>query len=390
MGTTQYDTLLYELPPTQPSERALHRLVWLVVALVGLLVWWPAHAARIKELATVQGVRANQLTGYGLVVGLDGTGDQSSQAPFTAQSIIAMLQQMGVSLPSGTQMQLRNVAAVMVTAELPAFAQPGQRIDVNVSSVANAKSLRGGTLIATPLKGADGQIYALSQGNLVVGGAGASAGGSKVQINHLSAGRVPQGATVERAVPTPLQQGDWLQLDLNAADFATAREVARTINAAKGQGIAQALDARVVRVRMPMEPDERVSFLADIENLALTLAKPAAKIVLNARTGSVVMNEAVTIGACAVAHGSLSVTISATPVVSQPNSFNSSGQTVVSEKTDIAITQQGGTLMQMNAGAQLSDVVKALNALGATPQDLLAILQAMKSAGALNAEIEVI
>jgi flagellar P-ring protein precursor FlgI len=390
MGTTQYDTLLYELPPTQPSERALHRLVWLVVALVGLLVWWPAHAARIKELATVQGVRANQLTGYGLVVGLDGTGDQSSQAPFTAQSIIAMLQQMGVSLPSGTQMQLRNVAAVMVTAELPAFAQPGQRIDVNVSSVANAKSLRGGTLIATPLKGADGQIYALSQGNLVVGGAGASAGGSKVQINHLSAGRVPQGATVERSVPTPLQQGDWLQLDLNAADFATAREVARTINAAKGQGVAQALDARVVRVRMPMEPDERVAFLADIENLALTLAKPAAKIVLNARTGSVVMNEAVTIGACAVAHGSLSVTISSTPVVSQPNSFNSSGQTVVSEKTDIAITQQGGTLMQMNAGAQLSDVVKALNALGATPQDLLAILQAMKSAGALNAEIEVI
>jgi len=191
-------------------------------------------------------------------------------------------------------------------------------------------------------------------------------------------------------VPTPLQQGDWLQLDLNAADFATAREVARTINAAKGQGVAQALDARVVRVRMPMEPDERVAFLADIENLALTLAKPAAKIVLNARTGSVVMNEAVTIGACAVAHGSLSVTISSTPVVSQPNSFNSSGQTVVSEKTDIAITQQGGTLMQMNAGAQLSDVVKALNALGATPQDLLAILQAMKSAGALNAEIEVI
>jgi len=389
MTTTQYDTLL-ELPPPQPSERALHRLVWLVVLLVAVLEGWPAHAARIKEVASVQGVRPNQLTGYGLVVGLDGTGDQSTQAPFTTQSIIAMLQQMGVSLPSGTQMQLRNVAAVMVTAELPAFAQPGQRIDVNVSSVANAKSLRGGTLIATPLKGADGQIYALSQGNLVVGGAGASAGGSKVQINHLSAGRVPQGATVERSVPTPLQQGDWLQLDLNAADFATAREVARTINAAKGQGVAQALDARVVRVRMPMEPDERVAFLADIENLALTLAKPAAKIVLNARTGSVVMNEAVTIGACAVAHGSLSVTISSTPVVSQPNSFNSSGQTVVSEKTDIAITQQGGTLMQMNAGAQLSDVVKALNALGATPQDLLAILQAMKSAGALNAEIEVI
>jgi flagellar P-ring protein FlgI len=389
MSTTQYD-LLMDLPRPQAAERAMHRLVWLVVALCGLIVWWPAHAARIKEVASVQGVRPNQLTGYGLVVGLDGTGDQSTQAPFTAQSIIAMLQQMGVSLPSGTQMQLRNVAAVMVTAELPPFAQPGQRIDVNVSSVANAKSLRGGMLIATPLKGADGQIYALAQGSLIVGGAGASAGGSKVQINHLSAGRVPQGATVERAVPTPLQQGDWLELDLNAADFATAREVARTINAAKGNGTAQALDARVVRVRMPGEPDERVSFLADIENLGLTLAKPAAKIVLNARTGSVVMNEAVTLGACAVAHGSLSVTISSTPMVSQPNSFNNSGQTVVSEKADITIAQQGGTLMQMNAGAQLSDVVKALNALGATPQDLLAILQAMKSAGALNAEIEVI
>jgi flagellar P-ring protein precursor FlgI len=389
MATTQYDDLI-DIALPQSGERTLHRLVWLVVLLATLLAWWPAHAARIKELATVQGVRPNQLTGYGLVVGLDGTGDQSTQAPFTTQSIIAMLQQMGVSLPSGTQMQLRNVAAVVVTAELPPFAQPGQRIDIGVSSIANAKSLRGGTLIATPLKGADGQIYALAQGNMVVGGAGASAGGSKVQINHLSAGRVPQGATVERAVPTPLQQGDWLQFDLNAADFATAREVARTINAAKGQGTAQAFDARVVRVRMPSEPDERVSFLADIENLALTLARPAAKIVLNARTGSVVMNEAVTLGACAVAHGSLSVTISSTPIVSQPNSFNQSGQTVVSEKADISITQQSGTLMQMSAGAQLGDVVKALNALGATPQDLLAILQAMKSAGALNAEIEVI
>ena len=211
-----------------------------------------------------------------------------------------------------------------------------------------------------------------------------------MQINHLSAGRVPQGATVERAVPTPLQQGDWLQLDLNAADFATAREVARAINAAKGSGTAQALDGRVVRVRMPGEPDERVSFLADIENLALTLARPAAKVVLNARTGSVVMNEAVTLGACAVAHGSLSVTINSTPVVSQPNSFNQSGQTVVTEKADITITQQSGALMQMAPVRKLGDVVKALNALGATPQDLLAILQAMKSAGALNAEIEVI
>ena len=389
MNTTQYDTL-FELPTPQPSERALTRLVWLVVALAGLLLCWPTHAARIKEVASVQGVRSNQLTGYGLVVGLDGTGDQSSQAPFTAQSIIAMLQQMGVSLPSGTQMQLRNVAAVVVTADLPAFAQPGQRIDIAVSSIANAKSLRGGTLIATPLKGADGQIYAFAQGNLVVGGAGAAAGGSSVQINHLLAGRVPQGATVERSVPTPLQQGDWLQLDLNAADFATAREVARTINAAKGNGTAQALDGRVVRVRMPGEPDERVAFLADIENLAVALPRPAAKIVLNARTGSVVMNEAVTLGACAVAHGALSVTISSTPVVSQPAPFSNSGRTVQAEQADISITTQSGSLMQMKAGADLGEVVKALNTMGATPQALLAILQAMKAAGALNAEIEVI
>jgi len=372
------------------QERLVHLIIVIGLFIAGAALWWPAQAARIKEVAVVQGVRPNQLTGYGLVVGLDGTGDQSSQAPFTTQSIIAMLQQMGVSMPAGATMQLRNVAAVMVTAELPPFAQPGQRIDVNVSSVANAKSLRGGMLIATPLKGADGQIYALAQGSLIVGGAGASAGGSKVQINHLAAGRVPQGASVERAVPTPLGQGEWLQFDLNAADFATAREMARAINAAKGTGTAQAVDGRVVRVRIPADADERVAFLADIENLPLTLERPAAKVVLNARTGSVVMNEAVTLGACAVAHGSLSVTISSTPVISQPNALSTGGQTVVSEKADISITQQGGALMQMSAGARLADVVKALNALGATPQDLLAILQAMKSAGALNAELEVI
>jgi len=292
-------------------------------------------------------------------------------------------------VPAGTNMQLRNVAAVMVTAQLPAFAQPGQQIDINVSSLGNAKSLRGGTLIATPLKGADGQIYAMAQGNLVIGGAGASAGGSKVQINTLNAGRVPQGATVERSVPTPLAQGDSIQLDLNSADFATAREVARVINGAKGAGTAQALDGRVVRVRMPADSDARVTFLADIENLNIELAKPAAKVVINARTGSVVMNEAVTLNPCAVAHGSLSVTINSTPVISQPGPL-SQGQTVVAEKADIAIKQDAGSLIQMPAGTKLTDVVKALNALGATPQDLLAILQALKTAGALNAELEVI
>jgi flagellar P-ring protein FlgI len=376
-------------PSTDRLERLIRKAVLLTALLAGAAVWWPAEAARIKEVATVQGVRTNQLTGYGLVVGLDGTGDQSAQAPFTTQSIVAMLQQMGVTVPPGTAMQLRNVAAVMVTAELPPFAQPGQRIDVNVSSLGNAKSLRGGTLIATPLKGADSAVYALAQGNLIVGGAGASAGGSKVQINHLSAGRVPQGATVERAVPTGIGEGETLQLDLNAADFATAREVARVINAAKGAGTAQAVDGRVVKVRMPTGSDDRIGFLADIENLPLELAKPAAKIVLNARTGSVVLNESVTLGTCAIAHGALTVTVSSTPVISQPGPL-SQGQTVQAEKVDIAISQQGSALVQLPPGAKLADVVKALNTLGATPMDLLAILQAMKTAGALNAEIEVI
>jgi flagellar P-ring protein precursor FlgI len=355
-------------------------------------VWWPwpAHAARIKELASVQGVRSNPLVGYGLVVGLDGTGDQTTQTPFTTQSLAAMLQQLGITVPPGTNMQLKNVAAVMVTAQLPAFAQPGQPIDVVVSSLGNAKSLRGGTLIAAPLKGADGQIYAIAQGNLVVGGAGASAGGSKVQINHLSAGRIPAGATVERGVPTPLAQGETLQLDLNSVDYNTARLVARAINERMGEGTAQAQDGRVVSVRMPAAANARVGFLADIENLDIVLAAPAAKVVINARTGSVVMNQAVTLAACAVAHGSLSVTINSTPVISQPNALSTGGQTVLAQKSDISITQQGGSLVQMSAGNKLADVVKALNALGATPQDLLAILQAMKSAGALNAELEVI
>ena len=375
----------------QTDEKLMRLLLFVGWMLAGAALWWPApsHAARIKEVASVQGVRSNQLAGYGLVVGLDGTGDQTTSAPFTTQSITALLQQMGVTIPPGTSMQIKNVAAVMVTAQLPAFAQPGQNIDVNVSSLGNAKSLRGGLLIATPLKGADGQIYAMAQGNLIVGGAGASAGGSKVTINHLLAGRIPDGASVERAVPTPLNQGDFMQLDLNASDFNTAREVARAINAKMPDSPAQAMDGRVVRVRMPTSPNARVAFMADIENLPLDLAAPAAKVVINARTGSVVMNGAVSLSACAVAHGSLSVTISSTPVVSQPGPL-SQGKTVVSEKADITIKQEPGALIQLPASTKLADVVKALSALGATPQDLLAILQAIKSAGALNAELEVI
>jgi flagellar P-ring protein FlgI len=377
------------MQPTHVLHRFVRRLVLAGAALAACLGAWPAQATRIKEVAAVQGVRSNSLVGYGLVVGLDGTGDQTTQTPFTSQSLQAMLQQLGVTVPAGTNMQLRNVAAVMVTATLPPFAQPGQAIDISVASLGNAKSLRGGTLIATPLRGADGQIYALAQGNLVVGGAGAAAGGSKVQVNHLSAGRVPGGAQVERAVPTPLAQGDSLQLDLNASDFNTAREVARAINTRFGAGTAMAQDGRVVKVKMPLAPDERVAFLADMENLPLELATPAAKIVVNARTGSIVLNQAVTLGACAVAHGNLSVTISSTPVISQPNALGA-GETVVAQKTDITLKQDAGSLIQLPAGTQLTDVVRALNSLGATPGDLLAILQALKAAGALNAELEVI
>ena len=375
--------------------RTTSRLIKLLIApacLAALLASaLPAHAAsvRLKEIAAVQGVRSNQLMGYGLVVGLDGTGDQTAQTPFTGQSMNAMLQQMGITVPPGAAMQLKNVAAVLVTASLPAFAQPGQPLDVNVSSIGNAKSLRGGTLIATPLKGSDGQIYALAQGNLIVGGAGASQGGSKVQINHLSAGRIPDGATVERAVPTPWLQGSLIQYDLRADDFNTAREVAKAINQAKGDGTAEAINGRTVAVKLPQAPGERVAFMADLENLTITQATPAARIVINARTGSVVLNQNVTIGPCAVAHGNLSVTISSTPVISQPNPL-SQGQTVVSEKADISINQAPGALIQMPAGTKLTEVVKALNTLGANPQDLLAILQAMKAAGALQAELEVI
>ena len=373
-------------------DRLMRWLVTLAFGAASTALWWPLPSSatvRIKEVAAVQGVRSNQLVGYGLVVGLDGTGDQATQTPFTTQALNAMLQQFGITVPTGTTIQPRNVAAVMITAALPPFATPGQTIDVNVSSVGNSKSLRGGTLIASPLRGADGQVYALAQGNLIVGGAGASAGGSKVQINHLSAGRIPDGASVERAVPTPLAEGNSLQLGLNASDYATARAVAAAINAAKGEGTAAAIDGRTVRVKVPAAGGERVGFLADIENLSLALEQPAARIVLNARTGSVVMNDAVTLGPCAVAHGNLSVTISTTPVISQPNPLGQ-GQTVQAEKSDISVTQQGGALVNLAAGTKLADVVKALNALGATPLDLLAILQAMKSAGALHAEIEVI
>ncbi|WP_027015765.1 flagellar basal body P-ring protein FlgI [Comamonas composti] len=379
------------LPPSSQRRHRFGALYW-VVALLAAALAPCAQAMRIKEVASIQGVRSNQLTGYGLVVGLDGTGDQTTQMPYTKQALANYLEQMGMTLPAtgnAAQLQLKNVAAVIVTAELPAFAQPGQAIDVSVSSMGNAKSLKGGTLVVTPLRGADGEIYALAQGNVVVGGAGAAAGGSKVQINHLSAGRIPQGAQVERSVPSPLHEGSSITLGLNASDFQTADKVVKAINQSFGLGTAQAQDARTVYVNAPQEPGARVRMIAEIEELSIEASRPSAKVVINARTGSIVLNQAVTLGPCAIAHGNLAITISSTPVISQPGPF-SQGQTVVAEKANIQIKQEPGNVISMPSSPQLTDVVRALNTLGATPQDLLAILQAIKAAGALNAELEVI
>lgn len=358
------------------------------VLFIGILMMPSAHAERLKDITSIQGVRSNQLIGYGLVVGLDGTGDQTTQTPFTVQSILSMMQQMGVNLPPGTNLQLKNVASVIITSSLPAFAQPGQTLDITVSSMGNAKSLRGGTLLMTPLKGADGQIYAIAQGNLVVGGVGASANGSQTQINHLSVGRISDGATVERSLPSPISQTDAVNLELRESDFSTASLVVDAINRKFGQNTAFAQDGRVIRVQPPNNTS-RVGFLAALESIDISPAAGSAKIILNARTGSVVMNKAVTLDSCAVSHGNLSVVIDTTPVISQPGPF-SNGQTISTAVSRIDINKEPGKVLKLNNGANLSDVVKALNAIGATPQDLLAILQAMKAAGSLRAELEII
>lgn len=376
------------MPMTKPRDTTF-RIVLLIVLGALVVLSLSANAERIKDLANLAGARANQLIGYGLVVGLDGTGDQTTQTPFTTQSIQSMLSQLGVNLPPGTNLQLKNVAAVMVTTQLPPYVQPGQLLDITVSSLGNAKSLRGGTLLMTPLKAANGQIYAMAQGNVAVAGAGASSGGSKTQINQLNAGRIPGGATVERAVPAAVGQGDYVQLELRDSDFGVARAMVDAINRRFDAPVAAALDGRVIRVRAPDGADARVAFVADLENVSVDVAMPAAKVIINARTGSIVMNRAVTIEASAVAHGNLTVTINSEPVISQPAPF-SQGQTVVTERADVQVKQDGNGFVALSAGAKLADVVKALNTLGATPSDLLAILQAMRSAGALRAELEII
>ena len=348
-----------------------------------------AQAERLKDLASIAGVRENQLSGYGIVVGLDGTGDQTSQTPFTVQSIQAMLQQKGVNLPRGTQLQLKNVAAVMVTASLPAFAQPGQTIDITVSSIGNAKSLRGGTLLMTPLHGADGQVYAMGQGNLVVGGVGAQAGGAQVQVNHLAVGKISGGATVERAVASNLGENNQIRLELKETDFSTAARVVEAVNDQFGAGVATALDGRVIRVRTPSSSDQRVAFLGMLEQIDIKPASASAKVILNARTGSVVMNQAVMLDNCAISHGNLSVTIGADTSVSQP-APGSRGATVVTQNPSVEIKKDPGKVLMVKGGASLAEVVKALNSIGATPQDLLAIMQALKASGSLRADLEII
>ena len=360
--------------------------------IITLLFWLPlgAQAMRIKDLASIQGVRGNQLIGYGLVVGLDGSGDMTIQTPFTVQSLVNMLTQMGINVPPANVLQtmLKNVAAVMVTATLPPFARQGEGIDVTVSSMGNAISLVGGTLLMTPLKGADGHVYAMAQGNLLVGCIGAGAKGSKVIVNHLSVGRIPGGATVERSVATPLGQGDYVNLELNEMDFTTATLVANAINESLAPGSAVAVDGRTIQVRAPAGP-ARVPFIARLEDLQVKSDQVEARVIINARTGSVVMNQNVTLDECAVAHGNLTVVINSENEVSQPNPL-SNGQTVQTGQASVDIKTDKGSLITLKKGVSLNEVVRALNSVGATPQDLLSILQSMKSAGALHADLEII
>lgn len=358
--------------------------------LLGLSGAGAVQAERLRDLAEFAGVRSNALVGYGLVVGLDGSGDQTMQAPFTGQSLTNMLSQLGITVPPGTNMQLRNIAAVMVTAQLPAFVRPGQGLDVVVSSVGNARSLRGGTLLMTPLKGADGETYALAQGNLLVGGAGAEAGGSSVQINQQAGGRISRGATVEREVPLQLgnEQG-LLELQLKQPDFGMAQRMVTAINYAFGRTVASAQDGGLILLDAPRDPNGRVNFMARLESLDIAAGEVSPRVIINSRSGAVVLNGTVTLQSAAVAHGNLSVVIDNQPRVSQPAPF-SEGQTVVVPDAQITVEQQGTGLRMVAPSTNLLDVVKALNALGATPQDLMSILEALKASGALRAELEII
>lgn len=371
-------------------ERMRHRpLARLGVALLTFLLLGQVQAARLGDIATFEGVRSNPLVGYGLVVGLSNTGDQTMQAPFTGQSVTNMLSQLGVAVDGGTNMQLRNVAAVMVTAELPPFASPGQEIDVTVSSVGNADSLRGGTLLMTPLKGADGEIYALAQGNMLVPGISAQAGGDAVQVNHTAAGRIPDGAIVEQGVPTRLANQGRIRLELKDGDFNTALRAMEAINTALGEGVAVAENSRVISLSAPQGSDSQVAFLARVQNIQVEPGVVSPRVIINSRTGSVAMNTTVTLDRAAIAHGNLTVNIETNPIISQPNAL-ADGETVVAADTDISVQEESGALNIVQGEADLAQVVDALNRLGATPTDMMAILQALKASGALNADLEII
>jgi flagellar P-ring protein FlgI len=361
-------------------------LVSMLIACVAM----PVCAERVKDLASVSGVRGNQLVGYGLVVGLDGTGDQTSQAPFTIQSIKNMLTKFGVTIPANTNPQLKNVAAVTVQAELPAFAKPGQHVDVTVASIGNAASLRGGSLIMTPLRGIDGEVYAIAQGSLIVSGFGVSGkDGSKLSINVPSAGRIPGGASVERSVPSNFASDPYVLLNLHSPDFTTATRLVDGINNLLGPNTAQAVDAVTIRVTAPIDANQRIAYVSTLESVEIMPGDAPARVIVNSRTGTVVIGSQVRVMPAAVAHGSLSVTITERTDVSQPNAF-ASGQTVASPASQIQVTQQDGRMFLFNAGVNLDEIVRAVNQVGAAPSDLVAILEALKQAGALRAELIVI
>ncbi len=364
----------------------------LMIALI--LISGPAFAQRVKDLVSIQGVRANQLLGYGLVVGLAGTGEQQSAS--TQQSFRAMLNHFGISVPPGTQLRINNVAAVAVHAELPAFMKPGQTIDVTVSSVGEAESLRGGTLLQTQLKGADGNTYAVAQGSLVVSGFGAEgADGSRVIADIPTVGRVPNGAIIERAVPSGLMENDYLTLNLHQPDFSTASGLAKMINARlgadpeKGYRIATPIDATSVRVAAPRDPGHRVGFLATLENFEFTPAEGPARVVINSRTGTIVIGQQVRILPAAITHGGLTVTISENQQVSQPNPL-ADGETVVTTQSVIDVSLDDSRMFRLDTGVTLDELVRAVNEVGAAPGDLMAILEALREAGALQGQLVVI
>ena len=363
----------------------------LICALCLLLACGAVQAERIKDLASIQGVRSNQLIGYGLVVGLNGTGDQTTQTPFTLQTFNNMLAQFGIKVPANSgNVQLKNVAAVSIHAELPPFAKPGQVLDVTISSIGNAKSLRGGSLLMTPLKGIDGNVYAIAQGNLVVGGFDASGSdGSRITVNVPSAGRIPAGATVERPVPSGFDQGNSLTLNLNRPDFTTAKNIVDQINGLLGPGVAQAIDGGSIRVSAPLDPNQRVDYLAVLENIQIEAGQAAAKVIINSRTGTIVIGQNVRVQPAAVTHGSLTVTITEDPIVSQPEAL-SGGQTAVVPRSQVDAEQEAKPMFKFGPGTTLDEIVRAVNQVGAAPSDLMAILEALKQAGALQADLIVI